>query len=430
MEKKRLAIIGAGFAGIGAGYEASGYPDYECVVFEKSDSFGGLCGGFSIDGFHFDKAIHLSFAKEEICKHIFFSIPHEVHQPEVKNYANGSWIRHPVQNNLRSLPVEERIRIIEGFANRNGINDVAINNYRDWLHLQFGDYFSEHYPEVYTRKYWGTDAERLSTSWCSGRIYQPSLQEVLFGSYPDADQSENVYYAKEMRYPKSGGYSSFVKPVADKIDIRYGYEVSNIDTESRTLTFINGKHYEYDILISTMPLPELLPLVCHDDNITNEAEYLQATSMVLISVGFQRKIKFPSLWFYIYDEDIPFARVNSPSMKSVWNAPQGKSSLQFEVYYSKEHALKYSDEELCEKVLSSMENMYLAARDDVEVIDVRHIKYANVIFYKGMEQHRDNVLKYLANKKIYSCGRFGKWDYLWSDQSFLSGIDAVKGCID
>ena len=32
----------------------------------------------------------------------------------------------------------------------------------------------------------------------------------------------NLYYAKEMRYPKHGGYRAFVQTEADKLDIRYG----------------------------------------------------------------------------------------------------------------------------------------------------------------------------------------------------------------
>lgn len=427
MEKKdRIAVIGAGFSGIGAGYAASVSRGGTCTVFEKDATFGGLCGGFSVGGFHFDKAVHLSFAKEPLCQEIFFSVPHEVHQPESTNYKSGYWVRHPAQNNLRALPVEERIRIIEGFAARRQVDDVEVASYQDWLRLQFGDYFSEHYPEVYTRKYWGTRAEELSTTWCSGRIYQPSLREVLFGSYPDADASANVYYAKEMRYPKQGGYRAFVQRVAEQLDIRYGWEVCAIDTEAKVLHFTNGEQYAYDELISTMPLPEILPLVCDDEQVLAEAAQLAATSMALVSVGFRREIAPPALWFYVYDEDIPFARVHSPSMKSAWNAPQGKSSLQFEVYYSEEMPLAYNDGELQEKVLQSMERMGLATRDDVEVIDVRHVKYANVIFYQGMEQHRDVVLQYLASKGIHSCGRFGRWDYLWSHQSFVSGVEAVK----
>jgi len=426
---EKIAVIGAGFSGIGAGYSTSLLGGGTCTVFEKDDTFGGLCGGFSIGGFHFDKAVHLSFAKEPLCQELFFSVPHEVHQPESTNYKSGYWVRHPAQNNLRTLPVEERIRIIEGFAARQHVEDGAnakVETYRDWLRLQFGDYFSEHYPEAYTRKYWGARAEELSTTWCSGRIYQPSLREVLFGSYPDADQSANVYYAKEMRYPKQGGYRTFVQKAADQLDIRYGWEVCAIDTDAKVLHFTNGEQYAYDRLISTMPLPEILPLVCDDEALLQDAAQLEATSMALVSVGFCREIEPPALWFYVYDEDIPFARVHSPSMKSAWNAPKGKSSLQFEVYYSKEMPLAYSDDELQEKVLQSMERMGLASREDVEVIDVRHVKYANVIFYQGMEQHRDNVLRYLASKDIHSCGRFGKWDYLWSNRSFLSGVDAAK----
>lgn len=400
-----------------------------CTVFEKDDTYGGLCGGFSVGNFHFDKAVHLSFAKEQLCQDVFFSVPHEVHQPESTNYKSGYWVRHPAQNNLRSLPVEERIRIIEGFAARRHVEDAdaaKVENYRDWLRLQFGDYFSEHYPEVYTRKYWGTRAEKLSTTWCSGRIYQPSLREVLFGSYPDADQSANVYYAKEMRYPKQGGYRSFVQKVAEQLDIRYGWEVCSIDTDKKILHFTNGEQYAYDRLISTMPLPEILPLVCDDETVLKDAAQLEATSMALVSVGFHKKIEPPTLWFYVYDEDIPFARVHSPSMKSAWNAPEEKSSLQLEVYYSREMPLAYSDEELQEKVLQSMEHMGLASRDDVEVIDVRHVKYANVIFYKEMEKHRDAVLHYLEAKGIETCGRFGRWEYLWSDQSFMSGVSKAR----
>ena len=63
-----------------------------------------------------------------------------------------------------------------------------------------------------------------------------------------------------------------------------------------------------------------------------------------------------------------------------------------EVYYSKERTLKYTDDEFYENVLASIEKMNVAIREDIEVIDVRHINYVNVIFYKGMERHRDNVL--------------------------------------
>ncbi len=35
--------------------------------------------------------------------------------------------------------------------------------------------------------------------------------------------------------------------------------------------------------------------------------------------------------------------------------------------------------------------MGLATRDDVQVVDCRHVRYANVIYYLGMERYRETV---------------------------------------
>ena len=88
--------------------------------------------------------------------------------------------------------------------------------------------------------------------------------------------------------------------------------------------------------------------------------------------------------------------------------------------------LKFSDAELVEKTLDSMERMKIATRADVQVVDCRHVEFANVIFYKGMEDCREIVRREVAKHKIISCGRFGEWDYLWSDQSFMSGYNSIQ----
>ena len=70
--------------------------------------------------------------------------------------------------------------------------------------------------------------------------------------------------------------------------------------------------------------------------------------------------------------------------------------------------------------------MGICKKEDIICQDFRILPYANVIFMHNMESHRSIVLKYLIDKKIISCGRFGEWDYLWSDQSFLSGKNAIE----
>ncbi len=425
MIEKNLAIIGAGFAGIAAGLAAK-EKNIDATIFESEETWGGLCGNFSVEGFRFDKAVHLSFNEPELVKKIFHKVPHYVHSSESNNFADGSWVRHPVQNNLRQLSVEERIKVIKSFIDREKIPETEIEDYKTWLEIQYGKYFAEKYPCRYTRKYWATDAENLNCNWCGGRMYQPSIDEVLFGAFPDSPEPENVYYTKAMNYPKTGGYKNFVSEIVPQLDIKFNCKVTAIDAENKILTFANGETCKYKNLISTMPLPILAKLISKNPEVLKAADKLQSTSMVLVSVGYNKKFDFPTNWFYVYDEDIPFARVHSPSRKSPDNALENCSSLQFEIYYSREMPLKFSDAELVEKTLQAMEKIGVAKISDVTVTDCRHVDFANVMFYKGMEDCREIVRREVEKNKIISCGRFGEWDYLWSDQSFMSGYNSVE----
>ena len=423
--KTEIAIIGAGFAGIAAGFSAR-EKNLQAMIFETDETWGGLCGNFTVGGFRFDKAVHLSFNEPDLVKKIFLSQPHYEHSSESRNFADGYWVRHPVQNNLRQLPVDERIRVIHSFIERQPPSRGGVNDYRRWLEVQYGKYFAEKYPARYTRKYWAAEAENLNCNWCGGRMYQPSIDEVLFGAFPDSPEPENVYYTKVMNYPKRGGYKNFVAEIVKNLNIRCGYKVTAIDTAEKILTFANGKTCRYEKLISTMPLPVLAKMISSDAEILAATENLQATSMALVSVGFNKKFEFPTNWFYIYDEDIPAARAHSPSHKSPDNVPSGCSSLQFEIHYSREMPLKLTDAELIEKTLAAIERMKIASRADVQVIDCRHVEFANVIFYRGMENLREIVRREVERCGIISCGRFGEWDYLWSTQSFMSGYNSLE----
>lgn len=424
MKTYKTVILGAGFAGIGAAYGADVSKEKDIVLFEQDKAWGGLCGSFEIDGFTFDKAVHLSFSDIETVQKIFYKTEHTQHEPESKNYADGFWIRHPIQNNCCALPIEERIRIIKSFADRANSKKKP-TNYKEYLVQQFGAYFSEHYPERYTRKYWAADAESLNCSWCGKRIYVPTLDEVLRGAF--TDKTPNTYYAKQMRYPEKGAYKTFLTDIVDNLNIQYEKKAIRIHTDLKQIEFSDGSLCAYQNIISTIPLPELC-VMCNavPDSVKKAAKNLQASSMCLVSIGFKKKIHIPALWFYVYDETIPFARAHSPSIKSPANVPVGKSSVQCEIYYSKNQPLLYSDEELKIKTIEAIADMKIASKEDILFADVRHIRYANVIFYHNIEKYRKICMDYIKSQNIKTAGRFGTWDYLWSDQSFMSGYTIFK----
>jgi len=414
MEKFRNVILGGGPAGIGVA-NALGK---DAILFEKDDRLGGLCSSFSINGFCFDHAVHLSFTKDPIVLDYLKDIPLFRHPPVAMNYAEGIWIKYPAQNNLFPLPEEEKKKIIDGFINRPAISSPQ--NYEEWLFASYGEYFAKKYPCRYTRKYWCYEAKDLSTTWCGKRMYLPSIEEVKYGATHDT--TPNVYYAKEMRYPQTGGYEHFFGRVQPETKVLLNHDVIFIDPSNNTVSFANGATVTYQKLFYSLPLNQVWKLVKDlPENVAKASKELVATSMANVSVGFKNIAKIPSLWFYIYDENIPFSRAYSPSLKSPNNAPKGKSSLQFEYYWIGE-ACPLSSQALKDAARSFIVSSGIASESDIEFIDVSYRQYANVVFLRGTEGKRKIVLDYLSSCGILPIGRFGKWDYLWSDQSYSSGV--------
>ena len=418
-------VLGAGIAGLGSGYELK-RNKRECLILERNSSYGGLLDNFTIDGFRFDKFIHLSFTKSEEVRGVFDQTPYITHKPLSYNYYKGYWLKHPAQNNIYPLPRDEKQKIINGFETRPVKNIEEIKDYDEWLRVQYGDYFAENFPLVYTKKYWTVEAKELETNWIGSRMYKPSIEEIKQGA--ETSKTPNTYYAKEMRYPKEGGYKSFLKPLREGLDIRFDHKVIFIDPKNKKVETSRGDIFYYENLINTIPLSELVALIKDvPSNIKLATNGLRFTSGAIISLGFNKPELADKLWYYIYDEDIPPARVYSPSMKSSDNCPKGCSSIQAEYYFDWNNGIDMHV--ILDKTIEKFIDMELFEEEDLLVKDIRVEKYANVMFDHKIYENRKLILDFMTSKGILSAGRFGEWDYFWSDQSLISGIEKAKKII-
>lgn len=417
-------VLGAGIAGLAAAYEARRHGK-QATIFEARSTAGGLLDNFMTDGFRFDHAVHLSFATEPEVRDIFDRADYHTHEPEAVNWDTKQWLRHPVQNNMFPLPAEEKVELIAGLAEA---PTGPIENYADWLEHQYGRPIAERWPMRYTEKYWTVPAAWLGTEWIGQRVRRADIREVLHGAM--SKETPHYFYAKEMRYPETGGYRRFIEPMIEDADIRYNKRVSGIipahGDQPGTVTFDDGSDVQFRRLVSTLPLPLLARLMSTmPDTVRADADTLFASSVDLISIGFNRADVPPTLWFYIYDKDILAARAYSPSWKAPNNAPSGCSSLQFEIYGSR-HTERHSAENLKANTVMALEKMGLATPEDIVTIEHRRIEYGNVVFDLGMEERRDRVLDWVRGQGVEVAGRFGEWAYLWSNQSMMSGLNAGR----
>ena len=415
-------VLGGGIAGLSAAYEAH-RRGKQAVVFEAAERAGGLLTNFTVDGFRFDTAVHLSFATEQEVREVFDQSAYNTHQPEAVNWDRDIWLRHPVQNNMAPLPAAEKVELIAGLADADPHREI--NNYEDWLIAQYGEGIARRWPILYTEKYWTIPARRLGVDWVGVRMRRADIREVLAGAF--TEDTANTYYTKEMRYPEQGGYLSFIKPMIDQVNVQGGRRAVSVDTRARQIRFSQGDAVEYRHLVSTLPLPRLIELMPDvPEEVRADAGSLFATEIDLISVGFNRPRVSPTLWFYIYDADIWAARAYSPDWKSADNAPAGCSSLQFEIYSSREHPQTHTPEELKQNTRDAIVKMGLARPDEILFLHHHKLPYGNVVFDLGMEQRRDRVRRWVEAQGLSVAGRFGEWAYLWSNQAMMSGLRAGR----
>ena len=418
MIKIDYLILGAGISGLAAGQKLKELGK-EYLILEKNNSFGGLCDNFEIDGFRFDRFVHFSFTNDNVVRKFFDQTDQYTHIPNPSNYYHGIWIKHPAQNNLFPLSQEEKDKILTDMYEREKYKIHYQKNYENWLRYQFGDYFAEHFPMVYTKKYWGVEAKELETKWIGTRVYQPTMDEIIQGM--NTADTPLTYYAKEMRYPKKGGFKSFLTAFSNGKNIIYNEKVIKIDT-IRKIVYTENNEYQYNQLISSLPLPEyekLLTIV--DKNILNAIHKLHWTSAYIVSLGFKGELKKNDLWDYIYDENIFAARIYSPSGKSPDNCPVNCSSIQAEIYFKNDEIPKANRYDILQDTINQLTKANIIDNDYLLIKDIRFEQYANVIFDSNIYSSRESIKNYLNKLGIITIGRFGEWDYLWTDQSFLSG---------
>ncbi len=425
-----VVTLGAGIAGLSFSYHFKHRTD----IYEKERLWGGRCRSQSTEGFTFDEGIHVSFTGDDYVRGLFAAgVGGEYGEfsPLVLNAFESQWVRHPVETNLKGLPVDLVVQCLVDFirAEQNGgrANGNSRQNYRQWLIAHFGRTITERFHAVYTRKYWTVDPDRLTTEWIGQRIYHPTLEEVLDGAL--SGQFRNVYYIDSFRYPKKGGYQSFLRAMAEGADIHYDFELVQIDLKNKKLVFKNGYQRHYETFVSSLPLPELAG--CIKDcprGVREAAARLAHTGVVLVNLGVEREdLSEKCHWFYIYDERIFPARVHFSNSLSASNAPPGYTGIQAEIFYSTFKPISLSMAGILEKTIADFVALGILNKSDrIVLTDCRDIKYANVLFNRNYRKNRGIVLDFLEKNDIYCIGRYGEWAYLWSDQSLLSGKQAAE----
>ncbi|MBA2667056.1 MAG: FAD-dependent oxidoreductase [Trueperaceae bacterium] len=450
-----IVILGAGLAGLSSSYHLG---HDRCVLFEAKHHAGGHIHTEFVDGFTWDEGPHISFTKHQYVRDLFAeSVDGEFleYAVETGNYYQGHWIPHPAQSNLFAVPEPLRSACLRDFhASRETGTDELPANYGEWLHKAFGATFAQTFPAAYTRKYWTLPPERMTTDWVGERVYYPSVDDVTKGA--EGPLPEQTHYIKKIRYPARGGYMSYARKLLDGADIRFDHELTHVSFADRRLLFANGASVTFDRLVSTLPLPVLIERSDAPFAVREAATELLCTSLLVVNVTADHPTARPENWVYVYDEDKHATRINCTEKLSPHNAPDGKTGIQVEVYFSKEKPLAESHHDVAAKVCRELVEMgMIESMDRIESVHTQWLRWANVAFDLPRRDALRTVLDWLeghglareadelapvddwdtklgaaapTGQSIILAGRYAQWKYYWTDDCVLRGAD-VAACL-
>jgi protoporphyrinogen oxidase len=442
-------ILGAGLSGISASYHLG---HENCLLYEMNSYPGGHIISEIINGFTWDEGPHVSFTKNEYVKNLFAdSVDSQYleYNAEVGNFYKGAWIPHPAQSNFYAIPQPERDKCFFDFLKirqeESNLFNKTTDNYREWLIAAFGEFFYHEFSEVYTKKYWTVDPSVLTTDWIGERVYHPNVDEVKLGYYTFS--AKNTHYITKIRYPKSGGFFSFVDKLRNNINIKYNKELELISFDKKSIQFKDGLSISYQKLISTIPLPILIAKSNAPAEIKLAAEDLSCSSVLLINVAVKHPTKSKYNWIYVYDKDKYSTRISFTDLLSSTNTPEGQSGIQVEVYFSKYQPIVESHNFIANKVCKELIEMGLI-ENTLSIIDfhTKWVQWANVIFDFKRREALNSILNYLekfglertehdllpmtdwnkvtppsSSNSIFLAGRFAEWKYYWTDDCILRG---------
>lgn len=422
-----IVILGAGPMGLAAAFRLSqiGYPDW--VLCEASAGVGGLSAS-AVDeaGFTWDLGGHVIFTKHEFFRDLIaVALDGQVREIErsARIWTHGRWIPYPFQNNVHRLPPQLAEECIQGAMRAQKLqaqNPARPENFAQWTEASFGEPIARELARPFNEKVWCVPLEELAYDWIGERVSPIDAERLMANALHDRDDTD---WGPNNRFvfPRHGGTGAIWDGLADYIGrerIHLNRRATAIDPTARTVSFADGSQLEYDWLLSSVPLDELVPMVrgAGEQVLAASAE-LFSNSVELVGVGLEKPLHdHTTCWMYCAEHGIPIYRITNFAHYAAANVPGADtarfSALMCETPHSPRMPLPPGD--LADHVMDGLARCELigeADRTRIASIWRASLPKAYPVPMLSRDAALAVIQPFLEERRILSRGRFGTWRY-------------------
>lgn len=440
----KIAVIGAGPAGMTAAYELSKKLN-QIDVFELSPSVGGMAKTIELWNQKVDIGPHRFFSNDTRVNELWLEVvgkDYEMVDRLTRIYYNKKFFHYPIKafNALTNLGIFKAASCMMYY----GIEKISptkdISTFEGWVTNRFGKKLYQVFFKTYTEKLWGIPCNILDADFAAQRIKKFSLGEAiksaLFGNsgkhktlvdqfaYPHG--GTGMVYERMAAFVKSKGGNVFLNTAVKKINTKNGvaFEIELEDGTTKT----------YDHVISSMPLslmvsrlPEVPPAI------KKAADSLKYRNTIIVYLNVQAKNLFPDNWLYVHSSDLLMGRLTNFRnwVPGLYNKEESTICALEYWCYNEDDFWNWSNEDLIQLGKEELRKTGLIGNAEISDGYVYKIPRCYPVYSTGYKEILKPIEDYLSSvKNLHVIGRYGAFKYNNQDHSILMGKLAAENILN
>ncbi len=440
-KKKKIAVIGAGPAGVTAAHELVKY-GAEVDLFEASESVGGMAKSIKLWDYIVDIGPHRFFSNDTRINKAWLEVvgnDYEMVDRLTRIYYKKKFFYYPLKafNALGNLGVFEAALCFLSYLKEKVKPTPEDGSFENWVSGRFGSRLFGIFFKTYTEKLWGISCKELDADFAAQRIKKLSLGEAIKNAIFGGSGNKHKTLVDQFAYPLEGTgmvYERMANIIADKGSrVHLNAPVQRVLTRNNVayaLELADGTVQEYDHIVSSMPMTLLLQRLPEvPDDILEKSKQLRFRNTIIVYLLVDGKDLFPDNWLYVHSPDLLMGRITNFRnwVPQLYGDKQG-SIMALEYWcYDEDDFWKWSDEKLIELAKVELQKTGLVKNAPVTEGSVYRIPKCYPVYGRGYKDVLTPVEGYLRTVGNLSLiGRYGSFKYNNQDHSILMGLLAAE----
>ncbi|MCX7709397.1 MAG: NAD(P)/FAD-dependent oxidoreductase [Clostridia bacterium] len=449
MSLKKVVVMGAGPAGLSAGY-ALAKKGLDVSLFESENQVGGISKTVQYKGYHFDLGGHRFFTKFDEVNKLWNEVLGDSFRktPRLSRiYYKNKFFNYPLtpMNALLGVGILDTFVIVASYLKSRLMPFKEEETFEQWTSNRFGKRLYSIFFKTYTEKVWGIPCSEIQAEWAAQRIKGLSLMSAIMNALFKSKKNNIKTLIDQFDYPTYGPGMMY-NEMKNKIQtmggsISQNSKVTRVNHKDGKIVSIEitdprGKRnvFKGSDFVSSIPVTELVSILSPspDPEVLEAAKKLSYRSIITVDIIINRKDVFPDNWIYIHSPEVKLGRIQNFKNWSREMVPDtNKTSLGLE-YFCNENDKFWNmpDEELFKLAASEIEKISICKASEIEDYTIIRVPKAYPVYSKGYRTNIEIIKNYLTKfENLQLVGRYGLFKYNNMDHSILTGLFAAENIL-